>query len=211
MTPPVPSPPPSAPASPAVPTAPVSTQPAAPATPPDAGKTFTQDDVDRMIKDRLEKDRTAQNKRLAEAFGITDPNAPVDPAAALKTAQEQATAAVQRADLADARSLAALAGVSKEHVDTFLKLVNLGPLKDIDRTNPAAVTAAIQQAVDAALTTAPMFKGSALPAASGGDRTTQQDGKRVYTRAELKGMTQQELGAISADLQVAAREGRITG
>lgn len=208
-TPPVPGPPANAPA----------VQPqdnrdmaAAPTTPAgDAPKTFTQEDLDRILTDRMGRFEKSLNQKFAQALGITDPNAPVDPAAALQAAQQQAEQAQQRADLADARSLAALAGVSPDHVETFLKLVDLGPLKDVDRTNAAAVSAAVKGAVDNALTAAPMFKGGALPAASGGDRQAPANGKRTYTRAELESMDQGALSAIADDLQAAAREGRILG
>lgn len=203
---PVPTPPPSAPAQPA---APAGQQPAQGTTP--AEKTFTQADLDRIINDRLKQQEQSLTKKFGEVFGVTDPNATTDPAKLLEQAQQQATAAQQRADLADARSLAALAGVSKDHIDLFLKLVDLGPLKDVDRANTAAVSAAIQQQVDAALTAAPMFKGSALPAASGGDRQAAATGKRTYTRAELETMPADQLAAIADDLQDAAREGRIVG
>jgi len=142
-------------------------QPTAPAT--DAPK-FTQADLDRILDDRMTRFEKSFNTKMAQALGITDPAAEVDPVKALEAEKKTTATERTRADLADARSLATLAGVSKEHVETFLKLVDLGPLKTLDRTDPAAVTAAIQKQVDAALTAAPMFKGSALPAASGGDR-----------------------------------------
>lgn len=166
-TPPVPGPPPSAPAQ-----QPASQQAPATTTPPaaDAGKTFTQADLDRIINERLDKQQTAFRKQFAQALGIEDPNAAPDPAKVVEESQQRVTAAEQRADLADARSLAALAGVSKDHVDLFLKLVDLGPLKTVDRSDSAAVSATIKAQVDAALAAAPMFKGSTLPAASGGDR-----------------------------------------
>ncbi|MDT7786370.1 MAG: hypothetical protein QOF58_4789, partial [Pseudonocardiales bacterium] len=114
--------------------------------------------------------QTERNKALAAALGITDPNATPDPAELLKQAQAQATAAQGRADLADTRALALAAGVKPERIDLFTRLIDVGGvLKDVNRGDANAVAAALKSAVDTALTTAPEFKGTALPPSSGGD------------------------------------------
>ncbi|ACU35595.1 hypothetical protein [Actinosynnema mirum] len=145
-------------------------QPVQQATPAAEAKTFTQQDLDRILTERLGRQEKTLTEKFAQVFGITDPNAAVDPAKALADAQAQATAALARADQADARALAVAAGVRPEHVETFTRLVDLSPLAKLDRSDAGAVTAAIKAQVDAALVGAPMFKGAALPAASGGDR-----------------------------------------
>lgn len=170
-----PAPVPTPPANPPVPTPPAGSEPS------DANKTFTQADLDRIIGDRLtraeqtwqqKQDEAAaeRNKQLAAVFGITDPNATPDPAKLLEQAQQQATAAQQRADTAEAKAVALAAGVKPERLDLFLRLADVsGVLKDVDRSKPEAAGVALKSAVDAALTAAPEFKGSALPSASGGD------------------------------------------
>lgn len=177
----------------------------------DGGKTFTQSDLDRIITDRLTRDREQQRKQWANALGIDDGSSPPDPAEALKAAQGEASKAQTRADKAEARSLALAAGVKPERVETFLRLVDVsGALDGVDRAKDSTVTEALTGAVSGALETAPEFKGAALPATSGGDR--QQNGgtgKRQWTRAEIEGMSQAELANNADELAAAAAEGRI--
>lgn len=144
-------------------------------------KTFTPDDVNRIVTERLAKAEQSwqqkqdaanaeRNKQLAAVFGITDPNATPDPAKLLEQAQQQATAAQQRADNAEAKALALAAGVKPDRLDLFLRLVDVtGALKDVDRSKSDAASTALKTAVDGALTAAPEFKGAVLPGSSGGD------------------------------------------
>lgn len=215
------APPAPVPTPPANPPAPQPTPPAQPPTPSGqqgSEKTFTQADVERILKDRMDRFEKSvadkqgeQLKKLAEAMGWQNPEAAKDPAELVKQAQAQATAEQQRADLADTRALALAAGVKADRIDLFTKLIDVGDvLKDVDRGDANAVSAALKSAVDSALSSAPEFKGSALPPSSGGDRgQPSANGKRVYTRTELQNMPQSELRKIAADLQLAAREGRI--
>ncbi len=172
---------------PAAPPAPVPTPPANPPTPqptpPADGEplNLTKERFNEIITTRLNEAKTSweqaaataqaeRNAALAAALGITDPNATPDPAEMLKQAQQQATAAQQRADTAEAKALALAAGVKPERLDLFMRLADVsGVLKDVDRSKPEAATAALKSAVDGALTAAPEFKGTALPGASGGD------------------------------------------
>jgi len=189
-----------------VPTAPTGTQP-----PADAPKTFTQDDLDRILTDRLARQEKAFTDKFAQALGITDPNAVVDPAKALAEAQEATQAAYGLAHSSTAEALALAAGIKPDKVQDFVRLVDpKAVLKDVNPTDAAAVRAALNTAVAAKAASHPEWTGSALPAASGSDLQVQPNGKRIYSRAELKGMTQQDLRAIAGDLQLAASEGRIT-
>lgn len=159
---PVPAPPPNAPTTPAV-----EQQPAAPAA-PEAGKTFTQADLDRITGQARAAERAQWAKKLADVFGEGTPS---DPAAALKQAQEQTATFQRQAQTAMAESLAAQAGIKPERVEMFVRLVDLsGALNGIDPTDLTAVRGAIKSAVDTTAAGLPEFKGSALPAASGGDR-----------------------------------------
>lgn len=133
--------------------------------------------MNRIVTERLAKaeqswqaKQTEQMQKLAEAFGWQDPNATPDPAKLLEQAQSQATAAQQRADNAEAKTLALAAGVKPERLDLFLRLVDVaGALKDVDRSKGDAASTALKTAVDGALTAAPEFKGAVLPGSSGGD------------------------------------------
>lgn len=192
---------------------PAAGQPAA-----DAPLNLTQTQLDQIIGDRLTRAQQSwdtrqaeQNKALAAALGITDPNATPDPAKLVADAQAAATAAQTRADTADARSLALAAGVKADRVDLFLRLVDVGgALKDVDRSKGDAITGALTTAVTTALTAAPEFKGTTVPPASGGDRSGGQPAQgRIYTRDELSKMSPDQLVAINDDLQKAAAEGRI--
>jgi hypothetical protein len=209
---PVPTPPPSAPAQQQAPVG--QTQDnrdmnAAPAQQP-AEKTFTQADLDRILTDRMSRFETSFQQKMAAALGIADPNAPVDPVKALEAEQGKAKAAYDLAIAATAESIALAAGIKPERVDTFVLIAQqAGLLKDVDIADPNAKSA-LRAALTAKASEYPEWKGTALPAASGGDRQAPPDGKRTYSRAALAQMSQQELRAISADLQLAAREGRIT-
>lgn len=169
-TPPVPGPPPAAPQG----NRDMAAVPAAPAAPAaDAAKTFGVEDVNRIVQERLAADRAAQNKKFAEALGIVDPSAPVDPAKALEAEQGRTKAAYSLALAATAESIALAAGIKPERVETFVALANAsGVLKDVDLADPAAKTA-LRTALETEAAKYPEWKGSTLPAASGGDRQGQ--------------------------------------
>lgn len=218
---------PAAPAQPAAPAAPTGAPAQAPATSGQGGtpqqqptepKTFTQDELEGILKDRLGRERQGwearlaeQNKALAAALGYKDPAAAPDPADAVKAAQASAEAALQRADTASARALAIAAGIPKESIPVFMRLVDVaGALKDVDRADDAAVETALQAAVDEALAAAPAFKASPVAASSGGDRSAvTSDGKKIWTRDELAKLSEAELIRHADDIASAQAEGRI--
>lgn len=210
-TPPVPTPPPSgAPAAPAVPTAPASTQPAAPAA-AEPSKTFTQDDLDRILTDRLARQEKTFTDKFAQALGITDPNAVVDPAKALADSQAALSTAQSFAQASAAEALALAAGIKPEKVGDFVRLVDLkGALKNIDAADPAAVRAALKTAVDTKATAYPEWTGSALPGSSGGDRSgAAGNGKKTWTRDEISKLSQDDLAKNADELMAAYAENRI--
>jgi hypothetical protein len=138
-------------------------------TPPaDAPKTFTQADLDRYAAKARAAERSSWAKKVQGVFGEGTPD---DPAAALQQAQEQTVAYQRQAQTALAESLAAQAGIKPERVEMFVRLVDLGDaLTGVDPSDLTAVRGAIKAAVDQTAAGLPEFKGSALPAASGGDR-----------------------------------------
>jgi hypothetical protein len=172
--------------------APATTEPA-PAT-ETAGKTFTQADLDRLINDRLQRaeqswtEKQAEERRkLAAALGIEDPSAPLDPAKALEDERAGRTAEQQRADRAEVRALALAAGVKKDRVAAFARLVDVaGALEGVDRSDEKAVTDALDKAVAAELDATPEFKGATLPSSSGGDRSG--GGTQTVTLEQFKKM-----------------------
>lgn len=198
-----------------MPTAPTGQQPAA-GTP----LNITQERFEALLTERLDRAKQSwesgqadQKKAIAAALGITDPNAVVDPAKALADSQAALSTAQSFAQASAAEALALAAGIKPEKVGDFVRLVDLkGALKDIDAADPAAVRAALKTAVDTKATAYPEWTGSTLPSSSGGDRaTTPTNGKRVYTKPELEGMSQDQLAACAEDLTAAYAEGRITG
>lgn len=135
--------------------------------PPTGEAKFTQADLDRIAGQARAAERAKWQKQVQGVFGE---GAPDDPAAALKQAQQQATVYQQQAQTAMAESLAAQAGIKPERVGMFVRLVDMGnALNGIDPSDLGAVRGAIKTAVDQAAAALPEFKGSALPASSGGD------------------------------------------
>lgn len=215
---PVATPPAGPPATPAAPAAgaPAPTGTQQPGTEGDKPLGLTQAELDRIIGDRLARaeqswqaKQAEQNKKLAALLG-GETDKPVDPADALKAAHAERDSAVELAHTSMAESLAALAGIRPDRVPVLAAMVDkVAALQGVDRANPVAVRAALDAAVQAKAAEFPEWKASALPASSGGDRQPAGDGKRIYTMAELEGMSQNDLAAIADDLQLAAREGRI--
>lgn len=182
-----PTTPPAAPATPPVATPPAATPPVptpppsgAPATPP-AGqqggeKTFTQTDVERILKDRMDRfeksvaeKQTDAMKKLAEVMGWQDPAAAKDPAELLKQAQQETGAVRNVAVAAVAEALALRAGIKPERIETFVAIAEKANLfKDVDLTD-ASARAALQAAVEKKAGEFPEWKGATLPGASGGD------------------------------------------
>jgi hypothetical protein len=193
-----------------VPTAPTGQQPTAP---PDAPKTFSQEDLERILTDRLARQEKTFTDKFAQALGITDPNAAIDPAKALADSQAAVGVAQKLAQSSTAEALALAAGIKPDKVGDFVRLVDLSTaLAGIDANDPAKVREALKTAVDAKAASYPEWKGTTLPAASGGDRgQPNANGKRTYTKAELEGMSQDQLAACAEDLTAAYAEGRITG
>lgn len=174
------------------------------------GRVFTQTDLDRIIADRLARERAALRRQFAQALGLEPDEAPADPAKALEQAQQDIQRERDRADRAEARALALQAGVNPERVDTFVRLLDLAETtKGIDPGDTAARTQALTDAVAATLAMVPEFKATPVPTSSGGDRQQTAPGKRVWSRAEVEQLSPAELARHAAELAEAAAEGRI--
>jgi hypothetical protein len=200
---PVPTPPPNPPAPPA---------PAQPSA--DNGKTFTQADVDRIINERLQRAeqswQTKQddfNKKLAELLGGKPDE--TDPAKLLQQQQAATKAAQDTAIEAVAQALALKAGIKEDRVDMFVAIAKqAGMFSNVDLT-PDGKTA-LATALTAKANEFPEWKGTVLPAASGGDRTQGGgNGKKTWTRQQIEAMSSAELAANADELAAAAAEGRI--
>lgn len=175
-------------------------------------KSFTQADLDRIINDRLTKQQDSMKKQFAQALGIEDPNAETDPAKLLEQQKSATSEAQKRADAAEAKSLALAAGVKPDRVDRFAKLVDVdSALKDVDRSDSSKVSDALKSAVASTLEDVPEFKASSanVPSTSGGDRSSGDSGKPVYTQDQINNMSRDELIEKADDLTEALAEGRI--
>lgn len=186
--------------------------PPKPGPPPNAEKTFTQADLDRILNERLSRQEKSLGDKLAALFGnkTDDGDSTTKPEDVLKRAEDMLATARTTANNATAEALAQAAGIKPERIETFIGLANLaGALKDVDQNDAAAVKTAIKAAVDAKAAEFPEWKTTTAPAASGGDRSAAAGGKKTYTRAQLESMSADELAANADDILAAQREGRI--
>lgn len=207
---------------PAAPPQPAGQQPVTqPAPAQGTEKTFTQAELNQIINDRLTRERESLTKsfgdKLAEVFGGKAPEGDGKQTSddVLAQARQIVEQAQTRANTATARSFAA-SSVRDDRIDTLVGMVDVkAALSNVDVNNPAAVDAAIKAAVDAEAAKFPEWSRAAAPQLPGSSTANPNqptgDGKRIYSRAELQKMTQHELAAVAADLQLAAREGRIKG
>lgn len=141
-----------------------------PAEPAAKTLTLTQTELDAMIGDRLKRDREAQRKQFAAAFGIEDPAAgdgKQTPDQALVQAQTLIEQAQTRANTASARSFAQTAQVKAERVDTLVGMVDMkAALSGVDVNDLAKVDAAIKAAVEKKAAEFPEWKATSVPGAS---------------------------------------------
>src|SRR5262245_43775751 len=133
--------------------APTTGQPPAQQTP--NGKTFSQDDVDRIVNDRMDRFEKSFGEKFAgqllTALGGKPAEGDGKPTAEqmLAQAQQVVEQATTRANFATARSFAQAAQIKPERLDALLGMVDLkAVLSNVDADNPSAVDAAIKAAVD---------------------------------------------------------------
>ena len=143
------------------------TEPPKPADPA-AGKTFTQEQLDKILTDRLTRQEKAFNEKLAKFFGGDTGDGEKKPEDVLAQAQKLVETERARANHAAARSFAQAAQVKPERVDTLVGLLDLSTvLKGVDTSDAAAVDKAIKTAVEKKVGEFPEWKaGPALPGSS---------------------------------------------
>jgi hypothetical protein len=193
---------------------PVGQQPAAPAQ--GDAKTFTQDELDHHLNDRMDRFKKSMGAEFAKLFGIDvagEGGAKPDAEQVLAQARQVVEQAQTRANTATARSFAATS-VRDDRIDTLVGMIDVNAaLANVDANDANAVNTAIKAAVDAEAAKFPEWSRTAAPQLPGSSTANpnQQtgDGKRIYTRAELQAMSQRDLAAIADDLALANREGRI--
>ena len=126
-----------------------------------AAKTFTQDEVNDLIKARLERERKGQPTKdeLAafRAWQDEQKTAEQKQAEAVKAQSDRADAAEKKAAALEAKLLAASKGVSPEAADD---VVALASLKVSDETP-------LEKAIDEVLKKYPQFTGGSAPRTTG--------------------------------------------
>lgn len=126
-----------------------------------AAKTFTQDEVNDLIKARLERERKGQPTKdeLAafRAWQDEQKTAEQKQAEAVKAQSDRADAAEKKAAALEAKLLAASKGVSPEAADD---VVALASLKVSDETP-------LEKAIDEVLKKYPQFTGTSAPRTTG--------------------------------------------
>lgn len=180
---------------------------------------LSQEKLDEIIRDRLAKQQTAFDAKLAEiqaTAGKTELEAAQIERDRYKdqltTTQQKAAEALAgtRGELA-----AHLAGAKPERIKNIVKEADLTAAIAEDGTVDEA---AVKAAVEKVLTEFPEWKGTTVPASSGGELTPGGTVKPTYTRAQIAAETQalrslppEEAKKKLAELNAAAAEGRITG
>lgn len=132
----------------------------------DGEKTLTQAEVDEIVKKRLGRERKAWEKEQAEAAErekMTEAERlKAEKAEAEQAAQARTDAANQRVIRAEAKAAALAAKVKPDRAKAFLKIVDLDEIEVDDDGEPDS--AAIKEAVKAALELMPEFRGTATGA-----------------------------------------------
>lgn len=133
--------------------------------PTDGGKTFTQEDLDRLIQQRLQRERKKWEQQLEEerkkAAMTEAERLKAEKEEAERRAQEAQASANQRLINAEARVQAVTLGIRPERVAYALKLADLSAVDVDDSGNPDE--AAIKAALEAVLKDLPELKGAPAP------------------------------------------------
>jgi hypothetical protein len=184
--------------------------PEPPADPPagDAGKTFTQAEIDKIAA-KARKDGAATAKaEAAAAAAAAAMTAEEKLKADAKAADDRATEAISRANRvlvqAKAEVAAATAGATGDNVEAVTRLADLS---GVDVDDDGTVDA---ESVKAAITLVkgkfPSLFGAAGTSRSGGDFQGGGDGKRVYTEAMIAAMSSEEFAKAQDDINAAMAE-----
>ena len=134
----------------------------------DGGKTFTQAEIDKIVGDRLTRDRKERDKTAADEKRKAEMSEAEKLKAAKDDADARSTAADERANAvtvkAEAKVSLLAAGVKSERLAASLKLMDLSGVT-VTEGEPDA--AALKKAVDALLKEYPEFVGEAKANAGG--------------------------------------------
>lgn len=136
-----------------------------------AGKTFTQDEVNNLIKERLERERKSQPTKdeLAEFRKWQDERKTAEQRTAdtLKAAQDKQTAAEQRAESLSAQLDAIKKGVAPEAAEDVIALAQC----------KVSDTVTLSQAIDEVIKKYPQFAAKSEKPAGWGQRQNGVSGK----------------------------------
>lgn len=140
--------------------------------PTDGGKTFTQEDLDRLIQQRLQRERKKWEQQLEEerkkAAMTEAERLKAEKEEAERRAQEAQASANQRLLQAEAKVVALELGVKADRIPYVLRLADLSDVEVGDDGNIDAK--ALRDAVEAVLRDLPELKAVAQPPGpSGGD------------------------------------------
>jgi hypothetical protein len=191
------------------------TAPAGNTPPADAGKTFTQADLDRILGDRLARAKSqwqAEAEEAANKAQMTEAER-IQHEAQQAVAAKDETIANLRARLvaAEAKAAASALGVKPERLDYAGKLADLDAAGNDEGEVDRSVVA---EAVKAVVADVPELAAATpgTPARSGGDFKNDNggDGKRVWKTSEITALAKSGgYGEHEADIMAAMREGRI--
>lgn len=141
------------------------------ATPTDGGKTFTQEELDRLIQQRLQRERKKWEQQLEEerkkAAMTEAERLKVEKEEAERKAREAQQQAAQRLVQAEAKVVALELGVKPDRIPYVLRLADLS---GVDVGDDGVVDAkALRDAIEAVLRDVPELKGSMTPGKSGAE------------------------------------------
>lgn len=199
---------------------------AAPATPPASGDQppaggtpepkFTQADLDRIVGERIAKERKTFEQQMADlqaTAGKTELEAErIKREQAEGKVTEVTKASAQRIAGTEAKLAAHLAGARPDRLDAILKQADLTEaVSETGEVDEAKVKAAI----DKVIADYPEWKADTtpgLPGSSGPSMLPDGSGQKpVWTRQQLRDMPQAERVKRADELALAAAEGRIRG
>lgn len=151
------------------------------------GKSFSQDEVEKIVAKRESRLRKKLEKEAEEA----KKKAEMSESEKLKAEKEEAekrsadslTKANQMLVKADAKVAAVAAGVKPERINKFLKLVDLSDIEVSEGGEPDG--AAIKAAIAEALEDVPEFKGAAGGGGASGGDFGGDAGRKKWTQAEV--------------------------
>lgn len=179
-------------------------------------KKFTQADLDAAIDKRLARERRKHERELEKAKGKADGKGK-DAKGADSQAEERVTKAQSRVVRTEAKAAALAAGVDPKRVARFLRLVELDDpgefLSDDDEPDEEAISAAVEEALE----DVPEFKaktgddgeGKRRKGKSGGDGMNGDGQRKQWTRAEIDGMSAEEIDKHWDSIQAAMKAGAI--